>query len=402
MAAPVVTDFTWGFFDDDSADPDTCTQIGADDSTSETHALDTNLMVRIGSQNSSAAVVNAVAQLQYRVGTGGTWTDVTASSSNVRASLGSPTDDALCDVQLLTSGSGAFESDGAFDEGDGAVPAHSHAKTTFFEDQWCVQLRSAELSGSEVIFFRTVFAGATMNYGTDPTGLPQITAEAAAPTYTGAGVLVLAAVLLAGVGTYTPPVYEGFDGFVFAPIALAGTGEFVPPDYAGDGVFTLAPIGLSGVGNYGETYTGAGALSLAPIVLAATGTYTAPIYDGLGLVGLAPVALAGTGSYTVPVYDGAGGLAIASVGLVGTGSSAPPVYDGAGGIGFAPITLAGIGNYGEAYDGGGGITLAPIGLAGSGESGEEDDDPVFHDRDGRSVLTFVRVRPLRRNRKVNL
>ena len=185
MATPNVTNHTHGFYLDSNADPDACTIIGSVDSITESHALDSNLMVRIGNQNDSAAAVNDPSQLQYRVGTGGTWTDVNATSSNVRSSAGTPTDGAACDTQILTSGTGTFDISGNYDEVDGLTPASAIAKSSFWEDQWCVQLRSAELSGGETIFFRAVVTDASMTYPADPGGLAQITVAAGITEETG-------------------------------------------------------------------------------------------------------------------------------------------------------------------------------------------------------------------------
>jgi hypothetical protein len=169
--AEIIDQHTHGFFQDDSSDPDTCTQIGLDDSTSEVWDADTNLMVRIGFENTNDTNVSGNAQLQYQInGTGGSWTDVTTTSSNVRVSTGTPTDATVCNTQLLddpvTAASG-FENDGEYDDGDGVVGS-VHAKDTYWEDQWCVQLRSADLTDGDAVYFRVTRAGATMTQSIDP------------------------------------------------------------------------------------------------------------------------------------------------------------------------------------------------------------------------------------------
>lgn len=166
---PAITQHTFGFFQDDSSDPDTCTQIGTDDSTTESWAMDTNLMVRIGQENTNNRDVTATTrQLQYQVnGTGGTWNSVNTSSNVARIVAGTPTDGTACDVQILDTAdvaSSGYES-GQYDDASGGV-AQTHNKDTFWEDQWCLQLRSADLTDQDDVYFRIfVFSGIDVTIG---------------------------------------------------------------------------------------------------------------------------------------------------------------------------------------------------------------------------------------------
>jgi len=144
------------------------------------------------------------------------------------------------------------------------------------------------------------------------------------PAYTGAGVLVIAAVLLAGTGVYTPPVYAGDGGVTLAPVELVGTGTYVPPDYAGGGGITFAPVGLAGTGIYTPPdYAGDGGLLLAPVGLEGTGIFAPPIYTGDGGLALAPITFSGAGLHSL-VYNGAGRLRLAAVRMGGAGIFEPP------------------------------------------------------------------------------
>lgn len=174
---------TWGFFEDDSSDPDTCTQIGSDDSTSEVWDADTNLMVRLGLDETSNKVYSGTFKLQARVGSGGTWFDVTTGSgaSGVKMVAGTPTDGALCNTQLLASGAAGAWEDGEYDE-SGTTGSQSDAKYAFSEYQWCVQLVGASLTDGDIIYFRQVSGNGTDSYGSDPTGLPQIEVNIPTPT----------------------------------------------------------------------------------------------------------------------------------------------------------------------------------------------------------------------------
>lgn len=178
MATPNTGLNTWRFYQNDSADVDGCTPIGAEGSTSETWALDTPIMVRFSGYNDGSHNFNEVHSLWARID-GGSWFEVTGSSNNVRSAgtgVGLPNDGDPCDTQILSSYSTyTWDSDGLYDDVDGAIASASHAKTTFWEDQYCVVLRSAELSGGELIEFDNVPGGGTRD---TITTYAQITAEA--------------------------------------------------------------------------------------------------------------------------------------------------------------------------------------------------------------------------------
>jgi len=156
MANPNINQHSFAFYQDDNADPDQCTIVGSVDSTSETYAMDTNLMVRLGLENNDADADSDVFRLLYQVnGTGGAWNPVTTSSSNVKIVTGTPTDGASCNEQQLGDGPGGGSWDviGLYDDGDGVTGTIAWDKDEFFECQWCVQLLSADLSVNDVVHF---------------------------------------------------------------------------------------------------------------------------------------------------------------------------------------------------------------------------------------------------------
>jgi len=168
MATANLSQDHYGFFQDDNADPDSCSQIGVDD-TGQDITMDTNVMVRISIGNDSTANANTSWSLQYQVNsTAGTWNEVTTSSSNARVATGTPTDGASCDTQLLTSGTGSFDTVGLYDDGDGDTASIAQNKSEFMECQWCVTLRSADLTATDVVYFRAVPSSGNMSYNIYP------------------------------------------------------------------------------------------------------------------------------------------------------------------------------------------------------------------------------------------
>jgi hypothetical protein len=127
-----------------------------------------------------------VFQLQYRKN-GGAWTDVTGSSSNVRASASPNEADGTPTTQQLTGGTGTFRPC-AFDEIDGAshVPGSNWAPGDPGEAEYCVQIRSADTVANDVIELRLVntATGANAAAFTTYTKVPSITVAAASTSGT--------------------------------------------------------------------------------------------------------------------------------------------------------------------------------------------------------------------------
>jgi len=298
---------TFRFYDDDSTNVNGCTAITTEGQIDGTRLLDDPFHIRIGTWNDSAANFSAAKQLQARID-GGSWFNVSTTSSYVRTYDGLPTNADTCSTQLMASYSTySWENDGIYDDDNGITPVAVHSKNTFWEDQWCIVLRSAELSGGEKIEFRTVPSAGIEN---DPATFPTIYAAVGESYDDGAGAGSLAAVTGAATGTYTGPSYSGAGAAVLAALLCAAAGTFADPLYTdGAGAATLAPVAQSaGAGTYADpTYTGAGAGTLGPIAQSAgTGTY-APGGEATGDGAGALAALTGTGagsySDTIILFD---------------------------------------------------------------------------------------------------
>jgi len=155
MATPNTGQHTWRFQNNDNASVNSCSFKGLQGSLTETIALDTPFIIRIARWNDATANFSGTHKLQARYN-GGSWFDVTTTSSYVRIYDGLPTDAEACS-QLLTSYSTySFDADGSYDDGNGVVTSVPHAKTVFWEDAWCITLRSAEMSATDYVEFRSV------------------------------------------------------------------------------------------------------------------------------------------------------------------------------------------------------------------------------------------------------
>ena len=146
-----------------------------------TQAVDVNFRVRfVVKENNSANPANFGCQLQYNLAAAG-WNDVNATSSVVQSSA-SPN---LADRAVLTQqlGSGTFSA-GAFDEVDGelteALDDTDIAQNTEGEYEFCVQIRSADVTDAQTLQLRLVWdSGAAL---TGYTQTPTITvSEGGAP-----------------------------------------------------------------------------------------------------------------------------------------------------------------------------------------------------------------------------
>jgi len=274
MANPNGGLHTWRFYQNNNSDPDSCTAIGAEGSTTENITLDVPFMVRIGSYNDSTANFNTTVQLRYRVDGGG-WNNVSASSSNVRIYDGQPTDATTCDTQNLSSYSTfTWESDGYYDDGDGLTTSIAHAKNTFWEDQWCVVLRSAELSGGEAIEFDVVFTGGTMD---TPADYPEVQAVAASSDRNATGAVSLPSLTASGSATHSPPTFNASAALSLPSLTASGVADFGPPFFA-TAALALAALTATGTATFSAGANDATAsLSLPAITASGTATNADPI-----------------------------------------------------------------------------------------------------------------------------
>lgn len=130
-----------------------------------TQAVDTNFRVRFQIQEGAAcAGNNKVWRLQYNLASAG-WVDCSATSSVVRASASGNFTDGAATTDQLTGGTGTFQggsgTTGGMDEGDcnagGSsmdVAASGHAEAEF-----CIQIRSADVSDGQTLQLRVSDAG---------------------------------------------------------------------------------------------------------------------------------------------------------------------------------------------------------------------------------------------------
>ena len=95
---------------------------------------------------------------------GAAYARVDASSSNVQATAGLPTDGAATSTQLLGDGvSGSFETDGSYDEVDGATPTWSNDKSGFAEFEFSVFIVEADVAEADTLDFRVRNSGAVLD-----------------------------------------------------------------------------------------------------------------------------------------------------------------------------------------------------------------------------------------------
>ena len=142
---------------------------------------DKQIRVRVGVKQTGTTAAGFTGFLRYNRNAGG-WTQVNASSSYAR-SAASPylADGAAMVSQLLTSGT--YRS-GIFDEVDGAAgTATSTAQNEVTEDEFCVNLRSAELLNADTISFQ-VYRTSSLACQAYSSGTVTITI---AKTYAGSG-----------------------------------------------------------------------------------------------------------------------------------------------------------------------------------------------------------------------
>lgn len=160
-----------------------------------TQAVDTNFRVRFQIQEGAAcAGANKVWRLQYNLAGAG-WVDCSASSLVVRASDSPNLADATNLTDQLTGGTGTFVGATGFDDVDcnagGAsmdVAASGHAEAEF-----CVQIRSADVTDAQTLQLRVTDAGTAL---ASYTSTPTITVSEVAPTF----VYKPHMILLTGVG----------------------------------------------------------------------------------------------------------------------------------------------------------------------------------------------------------
>lgn len=138
--------------------------------------FDTTFLLRFLCQCDATALSNADFEFQYRKN-GGTWTQISTSSLNVRAVTPTCWADAAHTTNRLTGGTGTFEasSQGCTADGISGGTAFDIVSNGFGETECAMQLRSADLVPGDFIEFRLTRDGALLmdTYAVTPAlGIP--------------------------------------------------------------------------------------------------------------------------------------------------------------------------------------------------------------------------------------
>jgi len=141
-----------------------------------TQAVDENFRVRFCAQEGAGcAGSNKVWQLQYNLAAAG-WNAVNATSSVVRSSASPNVTDGIGTTEQLTGGTGTFQggsgSTGGFDEVNGAAGGNSMdvAASGHSEAEFCIQIRSADVTNGQTLQLRITDAGSALaSYTSTPT-----------------------------------------------------------------------------------------------------------------------------------------------------------------------------------------------------------------------------------------
>jgi hypothetical protein len=154
-----------------------------------------HLRVRIQETGGAAGASTDDWQLQYSKN-GGAYTNVTASSSNVRADTGSSLTDGSATTNRatngITDGTGSFVA-GVQEEGDGQIADHQLTASNFTEHVFALMLVAADLANGDTLDFRISLNGGSPGMTNSVT--PRITVNKGTPSalkfksgsYTGEG-----------------------------------------------------------------------------------------------------------------------------------------------------------------------------------------------------------------------
>ena len=138
----------------------------------------------VGNYNSKTGTITP---LLYVDKNGGGYNPVSASSSNVQVTDGTPADGAACSTQLLGAGAGSFEADGSYDEGDGITPSWSHDKNGYAEFEWSIYIVDADVANNDTLTFHVYYDSTVPldTYSNSPAITVSKAGAASAPYYYG-------------------------------------------------------------------------------------------------------------------------------------------------------------------------------------------------------------------------
>ncbi len=162
IANPDIAHYRWA--DDDNASHELCAFIADEDTSYEVPLADRGtshlLVVKIHNDGDMAA--NGDFQLQYEKNSTGGFSDVNATSSNVRTIAGQDTDNATSSTERLTATAQTFVFS-TFEDGD-SLNAKNIGGGDDCEYYYSIEFRTADNSGGESYEFRVLHGGATMTH----------------------------------------------------------------------------------------------------------------------------------------------------------------------------------------------------------------------------------------------
>ena len=152
--------------DDDNVAHESTTFLAAEDTQYEVQIaeLDTGFYLVCKMFNDGVGSDEPDFQLEYNVDGGG-WNDVDATSSNVRAFNGQDSDFASGVPERLSDPGGAYQNSKVTEQGIVNLNIGSNFQ---FEFYYCVEFRSADLSGGESIQFRITQDDVAITHDSDP------------------------------------------------------------------------------------------------------------------------------------------------------------------------------------------------------------------------------------------
>lgn len=274
----------WMFLDDDSSDPDTCTQLtGEDPSSPPAFNFGTPFMLRVAMQETANSNDNGPIKLQYQKNGSGGYADVgdaTATNLPVRVTNGTPADDSACNSNLLTVDAGAF-SNGVYEEATTVTSSVNVAKGDSHECQWCLEFyNDGNWTNGDYIEFHVASGDgsytvsntvtARVDYSSATTHLAATSVSGTASIAPAGGIIQPALVSVSGTGTIAASSSVDRP----ASIAVSGTGMTAaagtvtaPPQVA----ITFAEMFIPKTAPGGVTRFGAAAVSATATIAPAGG-----------------------------------------------------------------------------------------------------------------------------------
>lgn len=157
------------FYNDDGSETTNTASVAQNTSNTVHASVDLNICLRLRIAETSGLGSGAATddfKIQYR-NNGGTWTDVTTSSSVIKAFNSTNLTDGGATTNRLTGGTGSFLA-GKISE-DGQVDDVQITANNYTELLYTLTYVSADLSNGDVLEFRVLINGTTIVYDVTPT-----------------------------------------------------------------------------------------------------------------------------------------------------------------------------------------------------------------------------------------